>query len=395
MRTNIFWLLLLITSTQVFAQDDFPDDKDIVNNGFWDNWYISAGYGANVYYGTMDSKMDFGDRMATAFDVSLGKWFHPNYGVRMQYAGSKAKGYSYWNSEFTSSGQYSDGHYDQEFNFMNIHADFLFNISNIIGGYKRTRFWQIKPYVGGGYARSWEGNSENPRLNFTTGIENSFFISDKFDINLEIRDMIVSRNFDGEWDNHNVETMGSVTVGLTYRLGRQRRKSFQNVGQVKAAVASEYTSQIDGLNKQLEMEVAENDSLSEILEALSLKLASKPKVQDTGYYREELAGTKLLSVFFQIGQSTLSDETIVNLSQVAKFINSTNVPINITAFGDLETGSKKRNEELSELRSKAVYEELINHYNVKAELLHVVNVDIENQPYDKSVLNRVAILQLK
>lgn len=63
-------------------------------NRFWSNWYIGIGGGINIYEGDFDNRTSVGNRIAPALDIAIGKWITPSYGVRLQYAGLKAKGLS-------------------------------------------------------------------------------------------------------------------------------------------------------------------------------------------------------------------------------------------------------------------------------------------------------------
>ena len=55
-----------------------------VTNGFWDNWFVTAGGGAQIYFGESDGHGSFGKRIAHALDISAGKWITPSVGVRAQ-----------------------------------------------------------------------------------------------------------------------------------------------------------------------------------------------------------------------------------------------------------------------------------------------------------------------
>jgi hypothetical protein len=88
--------LLGITS---FAQDETVieiQDKNgpYVTGAFWDNWFISAGGGVQVYFGNGDNSENLGKRLAPALDISVGKWITPSVGVRLQYSGLQAKDYN-------------------------------------------------------------------------------------------------------------------------------------------------------------------------------------------------------------------------------------------------------------------------------------------------------------
>ena len=148
---KVFMIMMVsIMCSQVFAQDETVIEIEnvkgpYVTNGFWDNWFVSAGGGVQVYFGADDSHGSLGKRFAPALDISAGKWITPSVGVRMQYSGLKAKGWSNGLSPYSEGKADSDGFYKEKFNTMNIHGDFLWNISNAIGGERIDRFWNFVP----------------------------------------------------------------------------------------------------------------------------------------------------------------------------------------------------------------------------------------------------------
>ena len=72
---------------------EYSTDKyKVETNRFWDNWFISVGAGGQVYFGDHDKQIDFGDRIAPALDIAIGKWVTPGIGIRFMYSGLKSKG---------------------------------------------------------------------------------------------------------------------------------------------------------------------------------------------------------------------------------------------------------------------------------------------------------------
>lgn len=56
------------------------------------NWFVGVDGGAQVYFGEHDKQCKFGDRLAPALNVYVGKWFTPAIGVRLGYSGIGQKG---------------------------------------------------------------------------------------------------------------------------------------------------------------------------------------------------------------------------------------------------------------------------------------------------------------
>lgn len=65
------------------------DKYAVVTNPFWDNWFVSFGYGATVLFGDYDAAGSFGKRISPTLNVAVGKWFTPGMGARLQYSGCR------------------------------------------------------------------------------------------------------------------------------------------------------------------------------------------------------------------------------------------------------------------------------------------------------------------
>ena len=127
--------IVMLCSIFTYAQSETIIDVQskrgpYLTNRFFDNWFITAGGGVQVYMGENDSYGSLGKRLAPALDISLGKWITPAVGVRMQYSGLQAKGWTSGETPY-SDGLVSGNIYKEKFNVMNLHADFLWNISNL------------------------------------------------------------------------------------------------------------------------------------------------------------------------------------------------------------------------------------------------------------------------
>ena len=114
------------------------DKYKVVTNSFWDNWFLSLGGGASVLYGNDDSAGDFAKRISPTLNVSLGKWFTPGLGLRLQYSGLQARGFTYDAlADYVIGAPLGDGYYKQRFDYMNLHGDVMFNLNALFGGYNK------------------------------------------------------------------------------------------------------------------------------------------------------------------------------------------------------------------------------------------------------------------
>ena len=73
-------------------------------------------------------------------------------GARLQYSGLQARGYvPSAGSDYAVGAMQDGGYYKQRFNYMNLHADMMFNMNALFGGYNPSRVYEVIPYVGAGF----------------------------------------------------------------------------------------------------------------------------------------------------------------------------------------------------------------------------------------------------
>ena len=76
--------LFVILMVSVFGISAYAQDETVIQiqnskgpyitAGIWDNWFVTAGGGIQVYFGESDTHGDFSDRIAPALDISVGKY---------------------------------------------------------------------------------------------------------------------------------------------------------------------------------------------------------------------------------------------------------------------------------------------------------------------------------
>ena len=395
MKKTIFAALALAAAGPAFAQTEqttqngdftetveYSNDKyKVETNGFWDNWFISAGVGGQVYFGDHDKQRKFGERISPALDIAVGKWFTPGIGVRLMYTGLSLKGATQdgtYQSGGPISGKPWNGYWlnEQKFKFFNFHADVLFNLSNILYGYKETRVYNCSPYFGLGLGRV-TSKPKNSEVMAHLGIMNSFRLSSALDLNLDLRGTITGDQFDGEMGGRGSEGMFAATVGLTYKF---KRRGWDRSKTVVRTNVGEINSLRDRLNRAN----VENARLRDEL------------AKAEGQQKQEVINKVIASnlVIFRIGKADLSKEARANLQLLAEAIKAgdSKAVYTITGYSDAATGSKKRNEVLSKKRAEAVYDCLVNEFGVSESQLKVdYKGGVENMFYDDPRLSRAVI----
>lgn len=363
----------------------YDNDKyKVETNHFWDNWFVSAGFGGQIIFGNHDKQVKFFDRIAPALDIAVGKWFTPGIGVRLMYSGLSVKGATQkeGHGEFPTHstgvdvpGKGGDGYWlmKQKFDFYNLHLDALFNMSNILCGYNEKRVYNCTPYIGLGWARVWE-SPQSMEVSANVGILNSFRLNDALNLNLDIRGAYVSDRFDGELGGRWGEGVWSATVGLTYRF-KQR-----GWGRSKTIVRTR-----DRRRELKEMQDKLND--------MQAQLAQRKR--DSITVVRTLAAANF--VIFKIDTWDLTNESRVQLGLFAETIKKAdpNAVYIITGYADKGTGSIERNVILSKNRARVVYECLVNEFGVPKKQLRVDHKGgVDNMFYNDPRLSRAVITRI-
>ena len=349
---------------------------------FWDNWFISVGGGASRYFGENWNGGKFFDRLTPAIDVAAGKWVSPEWGGRIQYNGIEMNGYT--------AGE------DFDFDYIGIHGDIMMNLSTMIYGYNPKRFYELIPFVGMGWAQSKVADERNNELLATAGLINKFRVNQAFDVNLELRGGLVNQRFDGMIGGNQLEGPVSATVGLTYHFGGSKARQF-NSAPITTVIQNK--EELEALRGQLAQADKRNNSLQKELEALKKAKAQAPaQVQApvtpvVEKVAEKACMIKENPVFFKFNQSQVSDAEKARLKYIADEIKaSKGKKFVIAGYADAATGSASANQKISDARAKAVYDILVNEFQVSPDQLSYVGKGGVADLFDKNPLNRVAIL---
>lgn len=358
------------------------DKHRVVTNKFADNWFIGAGVGTQFFYGDHNRQMNFGDRLVPAFELHVGKWFTPGIGTRLAINGIKNKGVTQ-NGSHSLGTVYdaSQGLYNQEFNYLNLHGDVLFNFTNLFKGYKPDRFYEISPYIGLGYMFTWD-EPKSDEVSANLGLFNKFRLTSALDLSLDLRGSLVNDRFDGELGGRRDEGMLTAAVGVVYKFGTREW------GKEKTTtIRYDNSEEINALRTKV-------NELAQSNEALKKQLANARDSSVTDLIIEKNVLAAPILVTFPINRSTVSNEARVNLGFFAKIIKEGNPELryHIVGYADKGTGSKSTNQRLSRERAEAIYNVLVREFNVPSSQLEVdYKGGVDNMFYDDPRLSRAVI----
>ena len=377
--TLIAALMLSVASFGANAQSvtyaEDPSQGLLINN-FPNNWFIQAEGGANVFMSPNDTKVEsFGDRITPSFQLSVGKWFSPIFGLRVSGNAFMIKGASddlhvvRGDMALRPDLDYAkDGYVAQKAWFFGPNADAMLNLTNWWCGYKPERVYNAIlyagagvyfPYAKGGNTSNWHGTNMKPSLrpgedwvhtgsralNTRVGLLNKFAVSKHFDVLLDVRFDYIQENFDDIEYTRNGNL--NVLVGVGYNFNKTDWKA-----PVTAVCPTwKYTD-------------AEGDALAARLQAAEAKIADLEKqLRDCLNRKPEVAEVKeegpLATVYFPINVTAITGVQRKVVNAVAEVMKNTDKEYLLTGWADNYTGNHKINTRLRKGRVATVKAALV------------------------------------
>ena len=373
-------ILLFCFSASTFSQEEkikFPDF-----NSFAGNWYIEAGGGVQWLFAKDVSRLSGNQRVTPAISLTGGKWVSPFWGVRLQATGYSLNDYSTTEGLYVANPLangliygpndptrdevdiYPDGSYRRYLRYMNVHADVQVSLFNLIFGYNTNKpigRWDIIPAVGIGYMQTfaYKGAPQEAFVSTNYALMGKYKF-DKFDVNLEVQSALLPDAFDGRISDKKVESNLALTLGVTWRLGKQGFK--------KRTV-------------EVPVEVLRTERV-QVRDTVVVVQKEKEKIAPTPF--------TLAAIRFNINQSEpVKDQEIAYNNIAAYMKKNPQAKIRLDGYADRETGTADYNLSLSFKRAISVQTILINNYGIDKKRIEVQGIGSNDQPYGKNKFNRV------
>lgn len=234
------------TSTTRVVIDSVSAPKQIMTNGFLDNWFVFATGGAHSFLGDHSKLGGFGGTISPDFSVGIGKWVTPGFGFKAEFIRSNSRGYTlpgygyrYGDVMTNSKGvQYRK----MKTNWWDFSINGIFNLSRLIAGYEGSnsprlmnQFWlnlglgAVHHINAGNNDNEWSAHAEFQYSRFFNKKKN-------FSIDLKARALVYQTNFDLEYGQRNykgqkLDANLGLAVGFTYYLGGSKRNVWHTTGQ--------------------------------------------------------------------------------------------------------------------------------------------------------------------
>ncbi|MDR0427060.1 MAG: OmpA family protein [Dysgonamonadaceae bacterium] len=358
------------------------------------NWFISgfAGIGGNwsgsQHLATKPWKAfdkDVDGMWNPVYGGSIGKWFTPVWGLRVNGFYGKYKAF-----ELTDQGHHLRGFSES----VNGTIDFMVNLKNVFRPYNPKGFFNPVLFVGTGFNYTWEndskvdpiygdktwdqvaGNGVNTALK--GGLQLNFRLHDRWDLFLEGQALYIPKGFDRweEGESLNSDVISNLLLGLTYRF------DFRHF--IKAPMYDQ--REIDALNR----EINELRNRPEVI-CPPIPVCPEPEV----IVKEVAAKEELTPVFFTINSSVVRDNQLISVAKAAEYlIDNPNAKLELASYADKKTGNPSYNMRLSKNRSEAVAKVLVNKFGIKRDRLVLKHYGDTVQPFEQNDWNRVTIFVL-
>lgn len=332
-----------------------------------DNWFISVAGGGSMLLGDHNGDADFGDRVSVAPSFSVGKWYSPILGFRVQVNGGGVK----------SFGTNTDPDFKLSSDYVGAHADILWDITNLWAPYNEKKVFHLIPWVGLGYAQRFSSQgvsrSETPTLN--GGILTAFRLSKRVDLNVEAQASLMNETFNRVEYRKLTDAMLQATIGLTFKLGKT---DFEVIEPMDYALLNDLNSQINALR-------AANDELSK--RPVSCPDCPEPVTQVVNNNTIDNV------VYFRLNSAVIDKNQQINIFNTSEFMKENNVPIKVIGYADRNTGTSSYNMQLSEKRARTVAKELVEKYGVSSNRISIEWRGSDEQPYAENNWNRVVIMR--
>ena len=387
----------LLFSVNAFAQENANRDENgkIVRGAYetnraFDNTWIGLGAGWNAGLNLQNTTgIPFAQGIGgLAVDVSLGKWWTPFIGGRINWLGLA-------NNVLGKDGVPLNP--QQHF----ITGDLLWSLTDTFWGYKETRVWNVAPYVSGGLAITPVADAE---WIYGGGILNRFYLSNRVDLLLDFRAMVAKASWYGvtvEKSIGHFEFPLSATIGVAIKLGKTGFNRHSSITPVVIPVPFT-TEQYNALADKVAALEKENAELKDKIAALEEEVAPLRQLTNGQTYLYEngkftavdVKPGSPITLYFDCGSAKLSEREKAHFEYFANTVVDENSKLAVNGYADKQTGSAKRNQQLSEQRVKTVVDLLVK-AGAKEENIESAAHGATVQLFDGAAKNRVVTVELQ
>jgi len=454
MKRIVSFFIVLVLSMGVYSivaqneQNNYQgDDQNALRqfaekSSYGKNWFVSLGGDANLLTAEQDGAVSALKRIKFGGAFTLGKWFTPDFGARIEVMGGALRGFNYVSPRGNGSqyyvihpnlvgmgdiGKYPIGGdflqengygpaqnpaysyywvggnegFWQDFKYGTATLDLMSNFTNLFRGYDtgHNRV-DVIPFVGLGYIHAFNNNVTTPRFNHfvvKVGLRVNLNLNNHWAIYLEPQGNATSPEFDGY--NGNALGDGIVNVGLGVQYTFSKR--FTTMHDLAELTADE----IDRLNKKINDNRYRIDNQQTIIERQQNLLDRLQKCCDDN--KKQVVTTQVVEtstntntclpdyVRFGLDSYKIEPTEQIKIEDVADYLKKNpDSKLLIVGYADRKTGNPNYNFNLSQKRVNVVMAALkklgINENRIMSEWK-----GDKEQPFPENEWNRVVVMVVR
>lgn len=384
-------------SLPISDEDKLAADSTVMmSNKFTKNWEFTAMLGAQSYqaeYSQFSMNIfQLKDSWCLTGDLSLVKWASPYFGIGAGFTEAGYRGVYSPKDDKTTFAKPGDPWYHGFENrylvasgsYGNLYAKAAVNLSNLLFGFKANRRFELTAYAGGGIIfPTCKVQYRAKGATFNAGINAQVRVAKHLFVTAAVRGALISDGFNGigyitsgDKNNLSLDGQAGALVGISYKFGYLNRKNqksgavneYEWVPAVEAYQTSEVVkdmidTEVKDVEEKKDAEIAViSDKLREDNEIINeLREKNAPIVLKGNYWQY---------ISFKIDRTNIVNSEKVNIMAAAEYIKS--VPDQkfvINGYADKQTSNPAHNAVLADGRAKAVYDALVNDFDVNPEQL--------------------------
>lgn len=420
-----------------------------LKNRFKDTWFITFGSGAQIIMAEDDDKGDFSNRVTYAPSLTIGKYFSPIWGLKLQLTGGTLHGfndgvagtYRKWNKgseHYMGKGYaglngypanesmgflsydpqwkrmgFSEGNSDpakqivyngddqsyhwvgadmgmlymQHVRYAAASVNFMFDFLTLVGDYNPKRVFDITPSAGITYAHVFPhlGNEAYDVIGANASLNAKIRLSNKFDFNLEGNLTLYPDDFDGHLGGGREFDM--VAQALAGITYKIGKSTWEVADPMNYSMVEDLNRKINDLRLQLDNA---NTPCPECPPCPEVKeyVGNSSNSTDLRFLPEP--------VFFRIDKSVIDAAEWSKIEKAVDYLTKyPQANVIVTGYADKKTGYPAYNMRLSERRAKAVSQVLMEKYNINPLRISINWEGDKIQPFEVNEWNRVVVFVIE
>ncbi|WP_321332893.1 hypothetical protein [uncultured Bacteroides sp.] len=312
-----------------------------------EEWYVQAQGGINYMAAENTRFVNFWEVLSPQVSLSLGKYFTPVWGARLQFVMGKNKGVYY--AHDANSPLYSFSHYG----ILGIGS---FNITNFLNRNKSSynpKSWNISTLLGLGTLYTSFGFDKNisranvidldneTYLSAFAGVEATRKISRNWEVNLELSSNWMDNKYNGQTSigssKLNFDGMINLLVGVRYIFNRAKR--IEKTSTVTHRREGPFIPSMQQSEPEIQQSIVsdkvKHDTIRQTVTYYSVEELLEMTDNHKSIRGKQFAKTE--SINFDYGKYTIKPFNSIYLDKIAELMKKTNIVLLIRGFAVKES----------------------------------------------------------